>query len=141
MKNIYEVLDEFEQADGKKAKMGVIERNLTPTLVKVLELAYHPQIEWLIKEMPEEYKIPTDMMPGITRTQLAAELRRMYLFRKNDPTAEKLGPQKRKQLLLQMLESLEPREAEVIIGIFNKDLGVKGLNYKFVKEAFPKLLP
>jgi hypothetical protein len=141
MKNIYEVLDEFEAAEGKKAKMGVIEKNLTPTLVKVLELAYHPQIEWLIKEMPDEYKIPTDMMPGITRTQLAAELRRMYLFRKNDPTAEKLSPQKRKQLLLQMLESLEPREAEVIIGIFNKDLGVKGLNYKFVKEAFPKLLP
>jgi hypothetical protein len=141
MKNIYEVLDEFEQAEGKKAKMVVIENNLSPTLVKVLELAYHPQIQWLIKEMPDEYKIPTDMLPGITRTQLSAELRRFYLFRKDDPTAEKLSTQKRKELLLQMLESLEPREAEVVIGIFNKDLGVKGLNYKFVKEAFPKLIP
>jgi hypothetical protein len=36
---------------------------------------------------------------------------------------------------------LEPREAEVVIGIFRKDQGVKGLTYKFVKEAFPKLLP
>jgi len=42
---------------------------------------------------------------------------------------------------LQILESLEPREAEVIIGIFQKDLGVKGLDYKFIKEAFPELLP
>jgi len=48
---------------------------------------------------------------------------------------------KRKQLLLQLIESLEPREAEVVIGILSKDLGVKGLNYKFVKEAFPQLLP
>jgi hypothetical protein len=39
------------------------------------------------------------------------------------------------------LESIEPREAEVVIGIFKKDQGVKGLDYKFVKEAFPNLLP
>jgi hypothetical protein len=40
-----------------------------------------------------------------------------------------------------MLESMERREAEVIMGIFKKDLGVRGLDYKFVKEAFPNLLP
>jgi hypothetical protein len=40
-----------------------------------------------------------------------------------------------------MLESLEPREAEVVIGIFKKDQGVKGLNYKFVKDCFPDMLP
>jgi hypothetical protein len=39
------------------------------------------------------------------------------------------------------LESIEPREAEVVVGIFQKNQGVKGLTYKFVKEAFPKLLP
>jgi len=52
-----------------------------------------------------------------------------------------ISKEKRKQLLLQLIESLEPREAEVVIGILSKDLGVKGLNYKFVKEAFPQLLP
>ena len=48
---------------------------------------------------------------------------------------------KRTELLTQILESIEPREAEVILGIFQKDLGVKGLDYKFVKEAFPDLIP
>ena len=43
--------------------------------------------------------------------------------------------------LQQLLESLEPREAEVVLGIFQKDQGVKGLDYKFVKEAFPSMLP
>jgi predicted Zn-dependent protease len=63
------------------------------------------------------------------------------MFREGDPTAEKLTEERRQQLLIQMLESIEPREVEVILGIFQKDLGVKGLDYKFVKEAFPKLLP
>ena len=141
MKNIFEVLDEFELATNKKERMLVIEKNLSKTLVQVFELAYHPQIEWLMHEMPNNYKIPTDTLPGISTAQLSNQLRKMYMFRKGDQMAEKLTPQKRNELLLQILESLEPREAEVIIGIFQKDLGVKGLNYKFIKEAFPNLLP
>jgi len=119
----------------------VIEKNLSKTLVQVFELAYHPQIEWLMHEMPNNYKIPTDTLPGISTAQLSNQLRKMYMFRKGDQMAEKLTPQKRNELLLQILESLEPREAEVIIGIFQKDLGVRGLDYKFIKEAFPELLP
>ena len=63
------------------------------------------------------------------------------MFREGDPTANALTPKKQNELLIQMLESLEPRDAEVIVGIFNKDQGVKGLDYKFVKQAFPKMLP
>ena len=140
MKNLYEVFDEFEMASSKKDKMAVIEKNLSKTLVQVFELTYHPEYQWLITEMPVEYRIP-DTLPGISRCQLSTEIRKLYLFRKGDPSAEKLTDQKRKQLLLQLIESLEPREAEVVIGILSKDLGVKGLNYKFVKEAFPQLLP
>lgn len=141
MKNMYEVFDDFEKATTKKEKMAVIEKNLSKTLVDVLQLTYHPDIQWLITEMPTEYKIPTDSLPGLSRTQLSVEMRRLYLFRKGEPAAEQLTPKKRTQLLLLMLECLEPREAEVVIGILQKDQGVKGLNYKFVKEAFPDLLP
>jgi hypothetical protein len=141
MKNIYEIFDEFENAESKKERMAIIEKNLSKTLVDVLSLTYHPDCQWLVKEMPEGYKVPSDMLPGLSGTQLSTELRKLYLFQKGHPAAEKLSAEKRNQLLLQLLEALEPREAEVIIGIFNKDQGVKGLDYKFVKEAFPQMLP
>jgi len=140
MKNMYEVFDEFEEATSKKERLQVIEKNLSQTLVQVLQLTFHPDYQWLINELPENYIIP-DTLPGMSREQLSLQIRKLYLFRKGEPTAEKLTPEKRNQLLLQMLESLEPREAEVVVGIFKKDLGVKGLTYKFVKEAFPNLLP
>jgi hypothetical protein len=38
------------------------------------------------------------------------------------------------------LESLEPREADIVIGIFKKDLGVKGLTLKFIRENIPDVL-
>jgi len=141
MKNIHEVFDEFEEAKNKKERMKVIEKNLSPTLVKVLQLAFHPQYKWKITELPDSYKIPNDVLPGLTFDGLPAQLRRLYMFEEGNPTAETLTPKRREELLLQMLESIEPREAEVIIGILSKDLGVKGLDYKFVKEAFPQLLP
>ena len=141
MKNIYEIFDEFELAETKQERMKVIEKNLSQTLVDVLKMTYHPGFQWYIKEMPEGYQVPTANLPGLSVAQLSTQIRKLYLFRIGELTAEKLTEQKRTELLLQILESLESREAEVIIGIFNKDQGVKGLDYKFVKEAFPNLLP
>ena len=141
MKNVFEVFDDFEAAETKKEKMAVISKNLSQTLVDVLQLTFHPNCEWLVSEMPDNYKVPQDILPGITSNSLSGQIRKLYLFKKGEPTAESLTPEKRNQLLLQILESLDPRDAEVIIGIFRKDQGVKCLTYKFVKEAFPNLLP
>jgi hypothetical protein len=140
MKNMYEVFDEFELAKNKKERKSIIEKNLSPTLVKVFEYAFHPTYQWKVKEMPENYKVP-DTLPGVSYGHLGTELRRIYMFQQGHPTAEALTPRKQTEILTQLLESLEPREAEVIMGIFNKDLGVKHLNYEFVKECFPNLLP
>ena len=139
-KNIYEIFDEFELASSSKERKSVLERNLSQSLINVLLFTYHPDYQWLISDFPAEYKIP-DTLPGISTCQLSTELRKLYLFRKGDFTAENLSEQKRKELLIQLLESLEPREAEVIIGIFKKDQNVKGLNYKFVRDCFPDMLP
>jgi hypothetical protein len=141
MKPLYEVFDEFEICENKKERMDVISQNLTQTLVDVFKLTYHPDFQWKVKEIPENYKVPTDMLPGITHDSLAHQLRRLYMFQERNETAETLSDKRRNELLIQMLESIEPREAEILLGIFQKDLGVKGLNYKFVKEAFPNLLP
>ncbi|NBP01210.1 MAG: hypothetical protein EBU90_13935 [Proteobacteria bacterium] len=140
MKNIYEIFDEFEEAKTKEERKAVIERNLSPTLYKVLEYAFHPNYEWTIEEIPDSYKIP-DTFPGVSYAHLGTELRRIYLFQKGHPTEQNLTEQRKTELLIQLLESLEPREAEVIMGIMKKDLGVKGLTYKFVKECFPNMLP
>jgi hypothetical protein len=140
MKNIYEVFDEFELANNKQERMNVIGKNLSKVLTEVLQLAFDPQYQWYVKEVPEGYVIK-DVPAGMGYAQLSTELRKMYMFQKGHPTADKLTEKKRDQLLVEYLQNLEPREAEVVMGIFNKDLGVKGLTYKFVKEAFPNLIP
>jgi U3 small nucleolar RNA-associated protein 14 len=141
MKPLYEIFDEFEEAKSKKERMDVLGKNLSPMLVEVLKLTYHPNYQWIINDIPENYKIPQDVLPGITHDTLNNQLRRIYIVQKGNETAEKLTPKRRNELVIQMLESLEPREAEIIGGILRKDQGVKGLDYKFVKEAFKDMLP
>lgn len=140
MKNIYEIFDEFEEAKTKEEKKQVIGKNLSHTLVKVLEYTFHPHYQWKIKELPHNYKVP-DTVPGVAFANLSTELRRIYIFQEGHPTAQALDDKRTNELLLQFLESLEPREAEVIMGIMRKDLGVQGLDYDFVKECFPNMLP
>lgn len=139
MKNIYEVFDEFEQAKNKKERMEVIQKNLSKTLVEVLKFTFHPGFKWKVNDFPDNFK-PSHNIPGLSPCQLSTEIRKLYMFQEGNPVAEKLTPKKRQELLLQLLESIEFREAEVVNGIFKKDQGVKGLDYKFVKEAFPELL-
>lgn len=141
MKPLYEIFDEFEKAKNKKERMDVIGSNLSQSLFDVLKLTYHPDYQWKVKELPENYRVPTDVLPGLTYDSLHSQMRRLYVFREGDQTAESLTEKRRTDLLFQLLNSLEPREAEIIMGIFQKDQHVKGLDYKFVKEAFPQMLP
>ena len=52
-----------------------------------------------------------------------------------------INPIKRETMYIGMLESVTPREAEFLVNIKKKDLGIKGLTYKLVSETFPHLLP
>ena len=130
MKPLYEVFDEFEKAKNKNERMNVIGSNLSQTLVDVLKMTFHPDFQWKVKELPENYRIPNDVLPGLTFDSLHHQLRKLYLFREGDPTAEKLDKRKQQELLYQMLNALEPREAEIVMGVLRKDQGVKGLDRK-----------
>jgi hypothetical protein len=138
-KNVYEVFDEFTTANTKQEKIEVLAKNWTPTLKLVLQLAFRPEMEWKHNSYPTKYKKP-DTKPGISYATLDTELKRLYLFRKGNETAESLTPKRSEELLLMLLESLEPREADVVIGIFKKDLGIKGLTYKFIRDNIPDVL-
>ena len=138
-KNIYEVFDEFAKVDSKQDKINVLANNWTPTVKLVLQLAYRPEMQWKFKDYPARYKKP-DTKPGISYASLDTELKRLYMFRVGNETAEKLTTKRAEEILMVLLESLEPREADIVIGIFKKDLGVKGLTLKFIRENIPDVL-
>lgn len=139
-KNLYEIFEEFESKTKREDKLAVLRLNNSYALQCVLRGTFDSRIKYLITEIPK-YR-PSDSPIGMGYSSIALELDRIYLLEQNHPKASpNLTQKKREQILIQMLESLEAKEAEIFAGMIMKRLPVKGLTYKLVQEAFPGLLP
>ena len=66
------------------------------------------------------------------------EERRLYLFIKGGHP--NLKSVRREEIFIQVLESVHPREAKVLLAVKEKNLPYKGLTKKLVDEAFPGLI-
>lgn len=139
-KNIYEIFDEYQQRTKKEDRIAVLRYNESYALKSVLKGMFDPNVEFVVERVPN-YK-PSDAPPGLSYTSMNQELGRAYLFEKNNPRVEPtLSYDRKEQILIQILEALEKREAEVYLMMLLKKPKIKGLDYKIVKEAFPDLLP
>ena len=140
MKNLYEVFDELETKTKKSDKIAVLKSNESYALKNVLKGSFDPNIQFVF-DKPVKYK-PSDSPAGLAYSSIHQELGRAYIFEKNSPkVSPNLTQQRKEHILIQILESLEKREAEIFHAMILKKLKVKGLTYDLVREAFPGLLP
>lgn len=137
-KNVYEILDEFVAMPTRQDKINVLRFNRSYELDCVLRGAFDPRIKYLVEKVPAWKEVATP--PGMGYSTIHAELDRVYLFEENHPKRPNLSMKRATEILIQMLESLEPREAKIFAGMLEKNLKVPGLDYKIVKEAIPDLL-
>lgn len=139
-KNVYEVLNEFKAAKTKQERVDVLKNNDSYALRNVIFGAFVPNVEFTIKKVPEYKKI--DVPPGMSYSHMTEALSRVYLFTKDNARRPAgLSEQREIELLIQLLESLEPPEAEVFANMLKKDLKVPYLTANLINEAFPGLLP
>ena len=138
--NIHEILEKFEKATTKEEQVAVLVNNQFQHFKEVLYYTFNPKYEFFVEDtFPEDY-IKPDTFPGLRIAGIESEIRKVYLFIKGNPTAESLTPQKRHNLLLQLLESFEPKEAQIWYNMMRKDLQVEGLTKELVEEVFPELM-
>lgn len=138
-KNVYEIFDEFEQALTDEERIDVLQMNDSFALRMVLKGTFDPTIQFVIERVP--YYSPSDAPPGLGYTSIHGELSRAYLFQKDHPRVDAgLTMQRREQILIQILEALESREAEIYMNMLLKKQKVEGLTAQIVEEAFPLLL-
>lgn len=138
-KNIYEVFQEYDAVETKQERIDVLRRNDTWALRNVLMGAFSKNITFTIKDIPEYKKIPVP--PGMSYSHMTDALSRIYLFVEgNERRPAGLTEKRERELFIQLVESLEEKEAEIIVGMIKKDLKVPHLNVSIIEEAFPGLL-
>lgn len=125
-------------SEGKTAndKAALLQQHASDPLLIILRYAFDPNIKFLLPEGAPPYK-PCEFLDQESR--LYAELRRLYLFVEGgNPSLTKV---KREFLFIQLLESIDKQDAELLCAVKDKKLPYKGMTAAVVKKAFPGLLP
>jgi hypothetical protein len=137
--NVYEILEEFEKQKTTEEKKNVLRKYDSYALRMTLRAAMHPRIKFVMEEIPP-YK-QSYAPPGLGYGTLHQVFDKIYLFEEGNPKVPAgLTMERRKQILVQLMENLESREAKVFESVLMKNLKVKGLTPKLVTEVFPDLL-
>ena len=138
--SIPQILEMVHKAKNRELKSQVLKDNDEFALQAVLQTAFHPDVEWLLpKGTPPYVAMPPS---NDTPKGLYSEVKKFYLFVKGGDS-ETINTVKREQLFIQMLETLDPTEAKLVIDMKDKKTTgmYKGLTYKLVKDTWPDLLP
>ncbi|MCK9369148.1 hypothetical protein M0R04_04270 [Candidatus Dojkabacteria bacterium] len=131
-----EIFEDFQNAGTREDKINVLRKYDHPRFRYFFQLLYSPRVEFDV-EIPS-YR-PAVEPAGLNWTYLDTEMEKIYRFIKNHNKRTNVQPNKLKNLLGVVLESLHKDEAIVLINLMKKDLGIKYLTPKIVSEAFPGL--
>jgi len=136
---IGEMIGEFEKAKTRKDKKAVLVKHKDiPAFQHLLRGIFDPKVQWTITEEPDYVK-DVETPEGAEPNTLYQELPNCSIFVKGHPASAKLKPQRTKELLIQVLESLGDFEASLYMQMLKKKSKVKGLTSKLVLEVFPNM--
>lgn len=135
MKYLYsEIFDQFEKAKTRKEKIDILRGNDSKSFRLFFMYLYSPRAVF-VTEIPQ-YR-PAIEPAGLNWVYLDQELGKLNKFMQgHDPN---LSEKKRKDLLVILLETLHKDEADILVRLMKKDLGIKYLTPKIVQEAFPDI--
>jgi hypothetical protein len=132
-----EIFEEFEKAESRAAKIDILKKYDHPRFRDFLVAAFNPVFQFEV-EIPK-YR-PAPEPAGLNFTYLDIEVPKLYRFIKGHPKRISQIPlEKQKSLLVVVLESLHKDEADLLVRCIKKDLNIKFLTPKVIKEAFPDI--
>tara|TARA_R110000796_G_scaffold60348_4_gene139680 strand:+ start:1014 stop:1448 length:435 start_codon:yes stop_codon:yes gene_type:complete len=133
----FEHLDKVSKAKTKAEKITLLQaQDKNWALKDLLRGAFDESVQWLLPRGPVPYEPADDVSHPSNWSQ---HNRKLAYFVKGG-SGEKMITVKREKMFLDILETVHPRDAELLVGMINKKLPIKGVTKALVKEAFPNLI-
>lgn len=134
---IHEVFEQLGKHKTKAKKIEWLRKNKTHSLSSVLRGAFDDKVVWLLPagDPPYVAAAPHEETSSLHKQHLKF----MYLV-KGVREAESIPSFKREKIFLDLLETIHPEDALVVLKMKDKKPPAKGLTKKLVEEAFPGLI-
>jgi len=129
------IFQEIEKTTGRKEKIKLLQSyESNQAFMKILEAVCDVRVIFELPEGNPPYNTPDDMVDNVAG--LYQEVRKLYVFTKN-AKSQNIHSIKRERIFIEMLESIHPDDAKLMLSVKDKKLPYKGITTKLVKEAFP----
>ena len=135
---IPEVFERFESLTKKEDKVKLLKENNHPALQDILRINFDADVVSVLPAGAPPYE-KDDAPKGHSSSSLF-KLHRQFKYFFKGPFANQVQPIRREGIFLNILESIHPTEADVLVAAKDKKLKVKGLTKALVDEAFPGLI-
>jgi len=132
---IYEVLKTASNQKTKEDKINFLRAHWSIPLGTVIKYALDSNVKWLLPEGEPPFKEAESVN---TNNKLQSEIRRFYLFIEGGN--DNLTKLKRESLFIQLLESVLPEDAKIVLRAKDKKDPYEGIDRSLILEAFPGLL-
>jgi len=132
------IFGEVAKAKTKDQKKETLIKYDNSALRELLRYAFDPNLKFLLPPGTPPHRYAGDTKEP-NPTYLYGLVRKLYLFVEGGNTALKQA--RREYLFIEMLESIHPSEAELLLQVKDKKVKCRGLTYNLVKNTFPDLLP
>ncbi len=129
---MFEIFSAIESCEDDIEKVELLRKHDTPALRKLLRYMIDGRLQFVLKDCPS---FKSKDIPGMER-MLYNRVRLLYLFVKQKHDVDKKALER---LLNDMLESIDYRDAEIVLQLLKKKLP-KGLTKLNVTQAFPGIL-
>jgi len=134
MESVAKVLTKINGLKKKEDRIAALQQNNNYTLRSILQGMFDPKVKFPLPEGAPPYKVNQFDEPKA----LHNEVPRFYLLMEGgNPN---LKSQKREQIFIQMLESVNADDAELLIAMKDKKSPFKNISKDIVVEAFPGLI-
>lgn len=123
-----------EEKDINKRKQMLASQSNNQAVIGMLQITYDDNLQFHLPEGVPPYK-PCEYLDQ--QGMLYQNLRKIGILL--DPN-NKLPKLKKEMLFISMLESLDPKDAELLVSIKDKNMPYEGITRDLVKEVFPNLV-
>jgi hypothetical protein len=131
-KSIAWILEFTAKLPDEQEQIKCLQANDCEPIRIILQYCFHPSAKWLLPEGPPPYK-PCEY-PNVDN-MLYGEAKKLYLFLEGGNNS--LNQLKREKMFIDLLESITPADAKLLISVKEKKLPFTGLSPETIKKAYP----
>ena len=133
---IFETLEGASKAKTKVERIDILKKYESWALKDVLRASFDKTVIFSIPDGPPPYEpsLPESIPSNLLRKNTD------FTYIVKGGAGDKMPAFKREKVYIGLLESIHPKDAEIVVKMVNKKLAIPKITEKVVKEAFPNLI-